>query len=303
MKRSAVLLFVLSATVLFAQSIDIPSHKFGLSFGNSTYFSGVRFNFSDRMVDELNGLNLTLWRSRQNEDAEVNGLAVGLWGPDAGYLNGINLGGVGVTANHELNGISLGLIGAGSGGNINGITIGGLGAGAGGSITGLSFGALGVGAGKDVTGISLGGLGAGAGQNMTGFSVGLLGVGAGKDLTGISIGGLGAGCGGTLSGLTIGGLGAGAPEVIGVTLAGLGVGGERITGVSIALGMIKIEEGGEYTGFAASAYNNIRGFQQGVSIGIVNRAEDLKGVQIGILNVVDSNPPPFNILPLINAKF
>ncbi len=304
MKRSvkilSVFLVFMFADVLSAQSLNFPTEEYGISFGNSRKFTGLRFNFSDRAVEEVNGLNFTLWRSRENEDSFVNGLSMGIWGPDAGTLNGVNLGAIGVVADHNINGFSVGAIGAGSGSNINGVTFGGLGAGAGGTINGLVFGGLGAGAGQNVNGIIIGGLGVGAGQDLTGIGIGLLGIGAGRDLTGIGIGGLGAGCGGKMQGLFVGGLGAGAPVVEGLILAGIGAGGNDVTGAVIALGTVRVEDGGRFTGFAFSTFNYIKGRQNGVSLGIVNYARSLKGLQIGILNYVADNPDPFKVLPLIN---
>ena len=36
----------------------------GVGFGNSSRFNGLRFNWSDSDLDEINGLNFTLWRPR-----------------------------------------------------------------------------------------------------------------------------------------------------------------------------------------------------------------------------------------------
>jgi hypothetical protein len=52
-----------------------------------------------------------------------------------------------------------------------------------------------------------------------------------------------------------------------------------------------------------SAYNQIRGLQAGVAIGLLNFARRLKGIQIGLLNIARNNPPPFRVLPIINAHF
>ena len=41
----------------------------------------------------------------------------------------------------------------------------------------------------------------------------------------------------------------------------------------------------------------------GLSIGVVNMAEQLNGVQIGLINYVPSNPLGLKILPLLNFSF
>jgi len=286
----------------FAQSLDIPSNNFGISFGNSKNFAGLRFNYRDHQVNKITGINVTLWDSYENEHAVVNGISLGIM-PNAGYLTGIQFGALGVAAEQDITGFSFGLLGAGSGGDITGIGIGGLGLGSGGSLNGVFLGGLGVGCGGDISGIVFGGLGAGTGENMTGIGVGLLGLGAGKNLTGIYFGGLGLGAGEKISGITIGGLGVGSSSISGLTLGGLGIGATDIKGVSIAIGTVRIEDEereGNYSGFAASAFNYIKGEQTGVSIGIVNYAYKLNGFQFGLINYVRDNPVYLKILPLIN---
>jgi hypothetical protein len=344
-------LIFFGSSTLFSQSFDFPSKKWGISFGNSKEFTGLRFNFQDSQVRRITGINITLWKPKKdNEGARVRGLSLGVI-PGGGYVHGIQLGVLGVAAEKNLVGLSIGLLGVGSGENVVGVNIGGLGAGAGESLTGINIGGFGVGAGKNLVGINIGGFGVGAGENltginiggfgvgagedmkglnigllgagagrdaawinlggfgvgagrdMTGLNVGLFGVGAGRRLVGINIGGLGVGAGEKLIGLTIGGLGAGSEEVQGLTVGGLGVGGEALKGVQLALGTVIVPKGGRMIGFAASAFNYIRGTQTGLSIGIVNYCWRLKGVQIGLVNIVRDNPKYLKILPLINANF
>ncbi len=317
-----------------SQSLNIPSKHFGLSIGNSKKFKGFRINFRDHKVEEINGINVTLWRSKNNRSAEVNGISLGIM-PDAGYLNGIQLGALGVGADKKVSGVSLGLLGvgagteingiaigglgagsgvhtkglvigglgAGSGGNMTGISIGGLGAGAGGDMTGISVGGLGAGAGGNMSGLSIGGLGAGAGGNLTGITIGGLGAGAGGNITGLTIAGIGAGCGGELKGITLGGIAAGAPKVTGLTIGGFAVGGVQLQGIQVATAWIKVENEGNLKGFCASAFNQIKGTQTGISLGIFNFAYKLNGIQFGVLNYVRDNPPLMKILPLLNFNF
>ena len=322
-------------TVLHAQSLDIPSKKWGISFGNSRRFTGLRFNFRDSRVDKITGINITLWQPKQdNEWSRVEGISLGLI-PGAGHLRGlqigalgimaiedakgINIGGLGIGSGGDMTGINIGGLGAGSGGDMKGLNIGGLGMGAGGNLEGinigglgvgagedmkgLNIGVLGIGAGRDLYGINIGGLGAGAGENMAGLNFGVLGLGAGNNLVGITIAGFGAGAGGELKGLTICGFGAGAPAVKGITIAGFGVGGEHINGITMALGTILIQDDGEVKGFGASGFNYIKGTQNGLFIAVVNYAYHLKGVQIGLINIARNNPKGLKILPVFNAHF
>jgi hypothetical protein len=330
-----IFLTLFASSTLFSQSFDFPSKKWGISFGNSKEFTGLRFNFRDSQVRRITGINVTLWiPKKDNEEAQVRGLSLGVI-PGGGYVHGIqfgvlgvaaeknlyglsigllgvgsgedtvgvNIGGLGVGAGENLKGLNIGGLGVGAGENLIGINLGGLGAGAGESLIGINIGGFGVGAGGDMKGLNIGGLGAGAGENMTGLNIGGLGVGAGENLTGINIGGLGAGAGEKLVGLTIGGLGAGSVEVQGLTVGGLGVGGKVLKGVQLALGTVVVPRGGRMVGFAASAFNYIRGTQTGVTIGIVNYCWRIKGVQIGLVNIVRDNPKYLKVLPLINANF
>jgi hypothetical protein len=106
-----------------------------------------------------------------------------------------------------------------------------------------------------------------------------------------------------MTGLTICGIIAGAPTIKGVTIAGFGVGGQSLTGLKMALGMVMVKNNGTINGLSISAFNFIKGTQKGVSIGIVNYAYRLKGIQIGLVNIVRDNPRGRKILPIINFNF
>jgi hypothetical protein len=300
----ALFVFLLPGRVLFAaKSLALPAKTWGVCFGNSPRFNGLRFNVTDEKLDLVNGVNITLWKANDKKaSGTVNGLSLGLI-PYAGELNGIQIGLLGPGAKETMRGINLGLIGAGSGSDMVGLNLGGIGVGAGDDLWGINIASLGIGAGANVLGINIGGLGVGAGDDLIGLNLGGLGVGAGKNVIGITIAGLGAGAGDRMAGLTVCGLGAGAPVLEGLTVAGIGLGGKRISGVSLALGSIQIVENGTYSGLAVSAFNHIKGTMKGVAIGIVNYAYRLKGLQIGLVNIVRDNPKGRGILPIINFNF
>jgi hypothetical protein len=316
-------------------SLDIPARTWGLSFGNSPEFTGLRFNFRDSTVVRVTGVNITFWMpAKDNKDSVVHGLSLGV-APGAGDLKGVHLGllgvaanksadgicvaglgvavgtslfgiaagGLGVAAGDDLTGLAFGGLGVGAGKNVLGIAAGGLGVGAGGDFTGVAVGGLGVGAGGSMAGVTIGGLGAGAGKDMVGLNIGGIGLGAGKNLTGLNIAGLAAGAGERLTGLTLCGLAAGGKEVTGLTVAGLAVGGQVLTGAQIAGAMVHVPKDGRLTGFAASPFNYIRGSQTGLSIGIVNYAFHVDGVQIGLVNIVRDNPRYLKVLPVFNTSF
>jgi hypothetical protein len=74
----------------------------------------------------------------------------------------------------------------------------------------------------------------------------------------------------------------------------------EITGLNLSIAWT---ESYRMTGFSFAAYNRTYGVQQGLVVGIFNHAEGLRGVQIGLLNYVENNPPWARILPIINANF
>ena len=322
MKKLAALLCLglLTGASLAAQSLDIPSKNWGLSIGNSKNFTGLRFNFRDKRVHRIDGVNVTLWvPSKDNEGSVITGLSLGIV-PGGDRVRGIQVGVLGAGANSSLSGLTVAGLGAGAGENVSGITFAFGGVGAGENIKGIAIGGLGVGAGENATGLLVGGLGAGVGGSVKGIAIGGLGVGAGEDVTGLLVGGLGAGCGNRLTGVAIGGLGigagerirgivvgglgAGAPEIRGLAVGGLGVGGERLKGVFLALGMVHVPKGGKLTGFGASSFNYLRGTVRGVTVGIVNYAWRVQtGFQLGIVNIIRDNPKGLRVLPVFNAGF
>ena len=94
-------------------------------------------------------------------------------------------------------------------------------------------------------------------------------------------------------------------------------GGESLYGLSVTLGQIKASETAKgisisgyktevfnstgvnltiawtefynMTGFSFAGYNRIRGNQTGLTIGLVNYAENLNGLQLGLINIADNN--------------
>ena len=308
MRRIILTIFLTALPILtlFPQGLNIPARHWGLSFGNSTLFNGIRFNVIDKDIEKINGINFSVWGARDDSrhTGTVNGISIGL--PVAmgtSYRNGLNFGIFGAGATRDMHGINIGGIGVGAGNNLKGINIGLLGAGSGNDLHGITFGGLGAGAGRDVKGITVGLLGAGAGEDMVGLNVGGLGVGAGGTLAGINIGGLGLGAGGEVKGFSLGGLFVGGPGISGIQAALL-IGGEQVQGISIAPAYFRVEgQEGYMRGLSVSAFNHIQGEVFGVSIGIFNWAYAVRGLQLGILNHVKSNPKGLRWLPVFNTSF
>jgi hypothetical protein len=316
-RRTILAAALLSPLALGAQVIDLTVNNTGVAIGDKPRMTGLRFNYRDRRLEEINGVNVTLWTPYERSHGTVNGIALGLPATGARDINGIGVGIVGLGAEHSLKGIAVGGIGVGSGGDMRGIMIGGIGAGGGGDLTGLSIGGIGVGGGRDVSGIQIGGIGVGGGGNIKGLSIGGIGVGGGGNVTGISIGGIGVGAGGDVTGLTVGGVGVGAggrlkgvaigivgvgaPRVEGLVIGGFGTGGHDIHAISLSGIYFKTDDGGTFRGGSLATINNVRGYQHGLTLGVFNYAHTLNGVQIGLINVSD-NGGHRRVLPIISVR-
>lgn len=140
------------------ESLDLAVNGVGVSFGNSPRFTGLRFNLVDSRVEEINGINVTLWKPEENSFAVIRGISAGLYAPRADALSGISLGGFAVVAGSSLSGIAVGGLAVVSEGEMSGITVGGLAAVAEGSASGIMAGGLASVTEGPMSGISIGGL-------------------------------------------------------------------------------------------------------------------------------------------------
>lgn len=263
-----------------------------------------------------------------------HGIGVGGVGLAAGRFGGIALGGLGTIARDGFSGLSLSGLGLRSGGSIQGVSLGSVGAWANGSITGISVGGLGVGARQRIGGVQVGGATVGAGGTIRGLSVGglgvfswsgsvyglqvgSLGISAGRNVGGVTLGVLGARSGGDVTGLTLTGgfiragerlrgiqatgIGTFATRVGGITAAPI-VAGASGTGLIVAPVYYRGGREGRLTGLSISAFNHVRGEQRGLTIGLLNVARTLHGVQLGLFNFAGNNPHPFRLLPGLNVN-
>jgi hypothetical protein len=104
-------------------------------------------------------------------------------------------------------------------------------------------------------------------------------------------------------GLGVGGLGVGSREALtGVGLAGGALVTRHLTGLGATMGYMRIRDGGTLRGATVAAANHVRGTQRGLTIGLVNYARALHGVQLGLLNVARNNPFWATILPGLNLN-
>lgn len=100
----------------FSQSFSIGTKKVGIGFGNSSRYSGIRFNYNDKYLDVVNGFNFAVFSAADisnglsvgaiyNVDEDNNGLSfagISNWGD----RNGIAVGGVTVLS-FKTNGVSI----------------------------------------------------------------------------------------------------------------------------------------------------------------------------------------------------
>ena len=296
---TCLLVFILHPPVALAQDsgFKLAVRDVGVGIGDVPRLDGLRFNYRDRRLKRIRGLNPTLWAPHDGSEGSVIGIAHGLPITGGGRVAGLALG-AGVLAEESLEGVAIAALGLGVvEGPFRGIGVGGLGLGAQGDLEGIMISGVGLGTGGSIRGVAIGGIGAGG--SVTGIAIGGVGVGAGKSVTGLAVGGIGVGAGSEIKGLVIAGVGVGAQKLTGLTVAGVGAGGLEVTGLVLAPAYFQVEVGGTLRGVSVSAVNRIRGQQRGLTIGIVNIAEELHGLQLGLVNIA-RNKSSFSVLPIAN---
>lgn len=313
-------------------SLDLGTNNSGISFGNSPVWNGIRFNFSDCGIKEINGINITLWKPEENPGSKIKGIALGL-SPFAGELHGISLGILASVAEDKMQGINFGGLALVSGGNINGINFGGLAAVAQEDMLGINLGGLAVVAQGSMKGINFGGLASVSQGNQYGINIGGLacvtqgemkGINIGgialvtqKNIYGINFSGIALVTQGDMKGINFGGLAlVGQGDIYGLnqallavvsqqTIKGLNIVGykteaDEFRGLNFTAGWTKVNI---LKGVSVSIYNKIQDTQNGLTIGIFNIAENLNGVQIGLINIAKNNKGISKVMPFINAHF
>jgi hypothetical protein len=280
--------------------------------------NGLRFTLRNRGDEHVNGLNLTLWRSRAaTSRGGVSGLTLGLPTTGAAHLKGIGVGLIGVTGSERFHGIGVGGLGL-TAGQLHGIAIGGLGlqvrdhlhgisvngllTGGRGSLRGLAVSGLGLAVGGSVGGLQVGGLGVRAGDGIGGITAGLLGASSGAHLSGLSATGGFLHADGTLRGVH-----ATAGPIVADRIRGLALGSVVVqqSGAGLLVAPLYAHSGpdGVLAGLSLSTVNHVRGHQRGLAIGLLNIAQDLRGVQLGLFNYAGNNPLPLRLLPGLNLHF
>jgi len=284
-----ILLLLAYSPAVHAQSLDIPVEGYGISFGNSKNFTGLRFNLVDKDVEQINGLNLTFGLGFSGE---FNGISLWLVGAAAKELNGLHVAGIGL-GSEDINGLaaSFGLI---FGKTLKGISVGGV------TKTDEAYG------------ISLNWFGHRF-KKAKGLFISFLGGIIEEELTGISIGFFSSphlrsdpsyetDAPRKLSGMVL----SMDPHAIKLNgfMLGLGVEGNEINGLALgALWVKPLSSTLNINGIAIGGLATVTDRMNGISIGLVNYAKELNGIQIGLVNIAKNNPPWAQILPGINAHF
>ena len=52
-------------------SLDLAINGYGIGFGNSAWFRGLRFNWQDEDVESVIGVNITFWKPEESPDGQI----------------------------------------------------------------------------------------------------------------------------------------------------------------------------------------------------------------------------------------
>lgn len=263
------------------KSFDIPSSSFGLSFGNSRNFTGLRFNTRECNIGTINGINITLWTPKNPGISSVNGFSFGV-APAAEELNGIQLGMIGSVSGQDMNGINFGGLAIVSGEDMNGINIGFLAAVSNNNMNGFNFGSLATISNNDMNGINIGGLATVSNGSIAGLNFGGLALVSNNNMTGINFSSLATVAQGKLTGLNFSGLAlVSQDDIFGINFSGAAlvsqkdIGGINISGIAlVSNGELKGLNLG--LGAIVSGEGNITGIN--VGLGAINAVNDVIGL-------------------------
>ena len=106
---------------LQAKYFSIGFKKAGICFGNSTVYTGLRFNLMNKKVRTLNGFDLTLLDLDEDDNRTSNGVSLGVICKMQAQNNGLSIGGF-MNAAERQNGIMLAAV-MGGGTRLNGVGV------------------------------------------------------------------------------------------------------------------------------------------------------------------------------------
>ena len=100
---SILLFFLMSIFYGQNKALSLGSKKYGICFGNSSEYNGLRLNVVDKNVNTINGVNF----SGYSLSKKSNGISVGILGSFDSISNGLKIGGLGVQSIKH-NGLAVG---------------------------------------------------------------------------------------------------------------------------------------------------------------------------------------------------
>ena len=306
---------VIDTLLIKKRGVLIGAKHTGLGIGNVDTLRGLRLNWRDESIKQIEGINLSGWIPKSNPNSSIKGFGLGLM-PEASQLEGVFAGLLGVSG-QSISGIATGVVGVGSVNAIKGLSLGGLGIASNQStITGIQVAGFGIGSAKGLKGISIAGLGLGSGGdiqgiNLAGIGMGTssgkirglnvagIGIGSDKDIQGVTLAGIGTGSGGTISGVSLSGIGSGSDKMKGLHLAGVGIGASTIKGLAIAgIGIGGVDLSGVYVSGIGTGAKHITGLSLA---GIAQGGEALKGLFISPLLYAQTFEG-FSIAPILSIS-
>src|SRR5690606_5067965 len=136
----------------------------------------------------------------------------------------------------------------------------------------------------------VGGVGVVATGTLTGVALSAGGVVGTEGVRGLAVGGFGVVADpGEIRGfaLSLGRVDSPA-QIRGAVVGGYRVKAPAVSGLAAS---VLMNRSTDFSGLGVAGYNEVRGTQRGLVIGIFNTAEVLHGLQIGLLNHAGNNPP------------
>lgn len=281
----------------------LDSEVNGFSLGlvpHASRLNGLNVGFGLISEDQMSGINLGLLAAVSNGNLygiNFGGLAL----VSNGSMAGINFGGLALVSEEDIGGINFGGLAQVANGNLYGLNFGGLALVSSGNLIGFNVGGLALVSNGDLSGINLSLLASVSSENLCGINFSGLALVSSEEVKGLNVGGLVVVGEESLYGLSIAfGQLQSKNEIWGLTVSGYKTETYDFTGANFTIAWTEIEN---LHGFSVAAYNRIYGEQKGLTIGIVNFAEELNGLQLGLINIANNNSGIFKILPFINAHF
>jgi hypothetical protein len=231
----------------------------------------------------------------------MNGITIGgLASINSGWTNGIVLSSLANVIDGEARIVSVSGLATVCGGDLNGIALSGLANVTSGTIRGLTLSGLGTVGGDGIAGITLTGGAVLSEGGLRGITAGVIGTISSDTFEeeGLQFHGIQAE---SARWLTLHAIDVDITDDLkGYALGGIRVNAGEIVGVASSAGLVRARH---LRGFSHALVNICDETQTGLTVGIVNFAEELHGVQIGLINIARNNRAGLRVLPIVNAHF